>query len=140
MRVLIDTNVLIDFMAMRKPHEADAARIIDACDRGLLDGCIAAHSVVDIFFILRKAVPAAERRETLRSFCEIFEVAGIDRAKLTLALADESFTDFEDCLQSLCAAAFRADYIITRNPRDFAASAIPAILPDVFCERFLDKS
>ena len=64
-------------------------------------------------------------------------MAGIDRDKLTRALADESFTDVEDCLQSLCGAAFRADYIVTRNPKDYAASAIPAILPDTFCERFL---
>ena len=137
MRVLIDTNVLIDFMAMRQPHEAEAVKIVDACDRGRLQGCIAAHAILDIFYILRRDVPVAERRETLRAFCEIFEVAGIDRDKLTRALTAEHFADVEDCLQSLCAVVFCADYIITRNPKDFAASEIPAILPDAFCERFL---
>ena len=65
---------------------------------------------------------------------------GINKDKLSLALETESFTDFEDCLQSLCAASFRADYIIiTRNPKDFEASVIPAILPDVFCKRFFSR-
>ncbi len=138
MRILIDTNVLIDFIVMRKPYDADAVKLVDACDRGLLDGCIAAHSILDIFYILRKTVPVTERRETLRSLCEIFEVEGIDKDKLVRALATENFTDFEDCLQSLCATAFRADYIITRNLRDFKVGTIPAILPDSFCKRFFD--
>lgn len=140
MRALIDTNVLIDFMTLRKPFDADAVKIVDACDKSLFDGCIAAHSIPDIFYILRKSVPAAERRETLRRFCEIFEVVGIDKGKLVAALTDGRFTDFEDCLQLRCALTFHADYIVTRNPKDFAASSIPAIAPDVFCQRFLDAS
>ena len=48
MRVLIDTNVLIDFISVRKPYYEAARRIIDACDRELLAGCIAAHSIPDI--------------------------------------------------------------------------------------------
>ena len=96
------------------------------------NGCIAAHSIPDIFYILRKSVPADERRETLRRFCQIFEVVGIDKDKLLDALNDADFTDFEDCLQSICAADFHADYIVTRNPKDFARSGIRAITPDEF--------
>lgn len=132
MRALIDTNVLIDFMALRKPFDAAAVQIVEACDKALFEGCIAAHSIPDIFYILRKSVPVDERRETLRRLCQIFEVVGLDKKKLLDALADENFTDFEDCLQSLCASDFQADYIVTRNPKDFARCDIPAITPDEF--------
>ena len=62
---------------------------------------------------------------------------GIDRGKLTAALENDAFSDFEDCLQAECAIAFRADYIVTRNEKDYVASAVPCISPDVFCVRYL---
>ena len=137
-RALIDTNVLIDYIAERQPFFQDAYQIVTAAEQGLFYGCIAAHSVPDIFYILRKSIPDAERREVLRKLCDIFEVAGISRKRLVEALADESFTDFEDCLQAHCAEAFRADYIVTRNPKDFTQSIVPAITPEAFCQHHLD--
>ena len=138
-RALIDTNVLIDYIAEREPFFQDAYRIVNAAEKGLFYGCIAAHSVPDIFYILRKSIPDAERREVLRRFCDIFEVVGINRKRLIDALADESFVDFEDCLQSHCAEAFRADYIVTRNPKDFTLSAVPTITPAAFNRHFDDS-
>ena len=139
LRVLIDTNVLVDFMAQRKPFDAEAVKIVNAGKQLLFHGCIAAHSVPDIYYILRKSIPPDERREVLQKLCEIFTVIGIDKNKLSTALKNEEFTDFEDCLQSLCAAEFHADYIVTRNPKDYVLSDIPAIAPDVFCQRFLNE-
>jgi len=71
-----------------------------------------------MFFILRKAFSVEERKNSLRSMCELFEVEGIDKAKILDALADDRFSDFEDCLRMECAISFRADYIVTRNNRD----------------------
>ena len=138
MRALIDTNVLVDYVSRREPYYEDARKIADASKELLFEGCIAAHSIPDIYYILRKTMPAHERRVALRIVCQIFEVVALDEGKLLGALSDEGFTDFEDCLQSLCASDFHADYIVTRNPKDFAHSAIPAVTPDEFCKRFLE--
>ena len=62
----------------------------------------------------------------------LFEVIQIVRDKLILALQNESFKDFEDCLQMECAKDFSADYIVTRNIKDFANSSIKPILPSDF--------
>ena len=83
---------------------------------------------------MRKAFSVEERRNFLQSLCELFAVEGIDKAKILEALADDSFSDFEDCLQMQCAMAFRADYIVTRNCDDFKGSRIPCIEPDEFCK------
>ena len=136
-RVLVDTNVLIDFIAVREPFYRYALRIIDACDRNIIAGSIAAQSVPDIYYILRKDVSSEDRREILRALCSIFSVEGLDREKLMNALNDEAFSDFEDCLIMNCGLSFGADYIITRNTADFAGSLIPAISPEEFCVRFL---
>ena len=139
MKVLIDTNVLLDFIAIREPFYPDALRIIDACDRKILHGCMAAHSIPNIYYILRKDVSASDRREILSALCEILTVEALSRDVIMNALHDNDFTDFEDCLQAQCASAFGADFIITRNTDDFTHSYVPAITPGTFCERFLNN-
>lgn len=134
LRILVDTNVLLDYLLCRSPYDQAAKQIIVACKQRRVSGCIAAHSIPNMFFILRKAFSVAERRKLLLGICELFEVEGIDKAKILHALADEMFSDFEDCLQKECAAAFQADYIVTRNCADFKSSGIPCIEPAEFCK------
>ena len=137
MRALIDTNVLIDFIAMREPYFEAARRVIDACDRGILTGGIAAHSIPNIYYVLRKEMPDEKRKEILKLLCEICSVVALDKYKMMNALENKDFADFEDCLQMYCAVAFHTDYIVTRDTSDFTHSIIPCISPDEFCRRFL---
>lgn len=134
LRILVDTNVLLDYLLCRSPHDQTAKQIIVACKQRRVSGCIAAHSISNMFFILRKAFSVDERRKLLQSICELFEVEGIDKTKILNALADETFLDFEDYLQKECAVAFRTDYIVTRNCGDFKSSRIPCIEPREFCK------
>ena len=53
------------------------------------------------------------------SLCEILEVEGVDSRKVKSALNRRDFKDLEDCIQDECAAAIKADYIVTRNKKDF---------------------
>lgn len=133
-RILIDTNVLLDYLLIREPFYEDTEKIIYACVDGKVKGCIAAHSISNIFFILRKDYSAKERREVLFNLCSIFDIEGIDRGKLISALQNEDFLDFEDCLQMECAKAYNAKYIITRNLSDYKTSEIQAILPQDYLE------
>lgn len=98
-KILIDTNVLLDYLLEREPFFEDAKKVIMLCTEGNTKGCIAAHSISNMFFILRKDYTAKERREILSSLCTIFDVEGIDKAKLLSGLANEDFSGFEDCLQ-----------------------------------------
>lgn len=134
LRILIDTNVLLDYLLCRSPYDQATKEIVVACKQRKVLGCIAAHSISNMFFILRKAFSVEERRKLLRSLCELFEIEGIDKTKILAALADETFSDFEDCLQKECAVAFQADYIVTRNCDDFKGSVIPCIDPAEFCK------
>lgn len=128
-KILIDTNVLLDYLLEREPFFEDAKKIIVSCVEGKVKGCIAAHSIPNMFFILRKDYNAKERREVLSNLCSIFDVEGIDKAKLLSGLANEDFTDFEDCLQMECAKSYGADYIVTRNVADYSVSEVKAIEP-----------
>ena len=93
-KILIDTNVLLDYLLEREPFFEDAKGIMLSCAEGKAKGCIAAHSIPNMFFILRKNYNAKERREVLSNLCSIFDVKGIDKAKLLAGLSNEDFSDF----------------------------------------------
>ena len=131
-RILIDTNILLDYLLEREPFFEDAKNVILSCIDGNTKGCIAAHSIPNMFFILRKDYNAKERREILLNLCTIFDVEGIDKSKLLSGLANENFSDFEDCLQMECAKSYGAEYIVTRNVSDYSISDVMAIQPSEY--------
>lgn len=135
MRILVDTNVLLDYLMKREPFAEDARRIVIACKDGRISGCIAAHSVSNMFFILRKAYSIEERRNILLDICQLFDVEGIDKPKISKALVNNDFSDFEDCLQMECAISYEADYIVTRNIKDYQSSPIECIEPEEFVKK-----
>ena len=128
-RILIDTNVLLDYLLEREPFFDDAKKVILSCVDGKVKGCIAAHAIPNMFFILRKDYSIKERREVLSNLCSIFDIEGIDKTKLLSGLSNEDFSDFEDCLQMECAKSYGADYIVTRNVADYSVSEVNAIEP-----------
>ena len=127
--ILIDTNVLLDDLLMREPHAADSRQIVDACRAGTLTGVIAAHSISNMFYILRKVYSVSERRTLLLALCDMFQVAGIDEETIRTALTDEAFPDFEDCLQEKCAIEYGADHLVTWNVKDYSASKLSVLTP-----------
>ncbi len=133
-KILVDTNILLDYLLEREPFFDDAKRVILSCIDGNVKGCIAAHSISNMFFILRKDYSVKERREVLSNLCSIFDVEGIDKTKLLAGLANKDFSDFEDCLQMECAKAYGAEYIVTRNISDYEASEVSAIMPKEYLE------
>ena len=132
MLILIDTNVLLDVIARREPYVIFSEKVIDLCRQEIINGAIAGHSVLNAMYVLRKNFTLEERKEIFLSLCEFLYVESVDFEKIIQALKDDDFSDFEDCLQMQCALSLRADYIVTRNVKDFAASEIPAVTPEEF--------
>jgi predicted nucleic acid-binding protein len=135
MVILIDTDVILDYLIARKPFMDSAYDVLHLCSQQKLRGYIAAHSVTNIFYILRKRFSASERKRMLMGLCEIIDIAGIQKKQVIDALSNEDFSDLEDRLQVECAKTVDADYIVTRNIADYSASSIPAILPEDLLQR-----
>ena len=132
MDILIDTNVILDHLGSRHPYVESAGQILRLCYQQDCRGYIAAHSITNIFYILRKEFSVSDRKKMLLDLCEFINVVGIQRQQIIDALTDEEYIDFEDRLQFECARTVNADYIITRNIDDFPNSPIPVILPEDF--------
>ena len=135
MKILIDTNILIDYILKREPYTESAEKILFLCKNRKIDGCIAAHSVMNMFYILRKEMTVNEIRLFIVSLSKVTDIIGVDKPKIFRAIVNENFKDFEDCVQMECAKEFCADYIVTRNIKDFQNSVIKPILPDEFLMR-----
>lgn len=131
MKVLIDTNVLIDYMTRRESFFDEAKKIIGLCADNKIKGYIAAHSITDSFYIMRK-YPLDISRTLLNKMYRVMSVVGIDYERLIAAINNLRFDDIEDCLQSVCAQSCGAECIITRNSDDFKGSEITAISPSDF--------
>jgi predicted nucleic acid-binding protein len=135
MVVLIDTNIILDHLCSRKPFMDTAGTLFQYCFQNRCIGYVAAHSITNIFYILRKQFSTEERRKMLLGLCDFIEIAGIEKQQLVEALTNEVFEDMEDSLQVECAKAAGVDYIITRDMDDFTGSPIPAILPEDFLKK-----
>lgn len=122
MKVLIDANVILDYL-LGRDKENYAEQLIEKCYKGEVGGYVAFHSVSIIWYILEKN-KVDTRRDMIYNLCEILEIVSISNEDIKKAIRWEEFKDFEDCLQEICAEAIHADYIITNNVNDFKNSKI----------------
>lgn len=133
MDILIDTNVILNFITRREDKYLDASiQTMLLCASGRCKGYVAFHTIPTIWYILRKAKPEQEVRSALQSLCDILTVAGASHSQVVQAVLNQNFKDFEDCLQDECASAVNAHYIVTCNVRDFGNSKTKAVTPEEF--------
>ncbi len=134
MKILVDTNVILDVLSDCKPFSEAAAKIFKLCEVGKITGYVSALSVPNLVYILRKELDPKRVKEILDQIALIFHFVDLKGDDLKKAAALK-FSDFEDALQSVGAARLRADYIVTRNIKDFAESKVMAIKPEELLER-----
>lgn len=128
MKVLVDTNVILDVLCNRKEFVADSLRVFQCCETQHITGYISALSIPNIVYIMRKELDPERIKEILHTLTMVFSVVELREGDL-LKAAELPFDDYEDAIQSVCAARVRADYIVTRNEKDFANSTVPSLCP-----------
>ena len=127
-RVLLDANVLIDFLLDRAPFADAAAELLSLADRGDIQGLACADSFTTIFYLARKAAGKEQAQRHVGTLLSMVDVASVNRATLEAAIKSGA-PDFEDAVVMESARQARADYIVTRNEKDFAKSSVPAHSP-----------
>jgi predicted nucleic acid-binding protein len=127
-RVLFDTNVVLDVLLNRLPWVTDSAAVWQASDEGRIIGHIVASTLTDIFYVIRRQAGAAAAQAAVQICLRAFEICPVDRQAVVDAVA-LSGNDFEDNLQIACAARANLDAIVTRNKQDFQASTIGLVTP-----------
>ena len=128
MTLLIDANIVLDVLQNRENFVKESAMIWKLCETEQAKGYISTLSFANIMYILRKELTADKIEEVYHKLCLIFEFADFSSSILSKAV-EMNWKDFEDAVQSATAEQIHADYIITRNVRDFTRSKVVAFTP-----------
>lgn len=124
MRLLIDTDVLLDFALNREPHAKAAKRLLQWASANPGRCAVAWHSLANLNYMMR-----GKTEEFIRDLLEFVEIPRTGREQMHAAL-DMGFADLEDAMQTSAAMLFGAQLIVTRNTRDYRRSPIKVETPE----------
>lgn len=129
-RILIDSDVIIDFFFDREPFAENAAKILSLCELKEIKGFVTPVIISNIYYLLRQTAKHEKVIEKLKMLVSITEILIIDKDTVLQAL-NSDFKDFEDALQNYSAELDKEiDLIITRNTKDFKNSSLAVMTPD----------
>lgn len=131
MRVLVDTNVVLDLLLDRAPFSKAATRIIAQIEQSRIDASLCATTITTIEYILGQSMPSNKVRSTLYRLFEMFDIATVNRSVIHEALQSK-MRDFEDAVLAYSAKLAGVDIIVTRNVKDFKHSPVKTLDPQEF--------
>ena len=132
MKILIDTNIVIDALTGREPFREAAEQIFLLAANQTEDMYITEGSATDIYYIVRKYLHSTEQaKNTMSKLYELFCILDVTADDCQEALLTD-MKDYEDSVISCCAKRNRMEYIVTRNIKDYQNSKVKAMLPDEF--------
>jgi predicted nucleic acid-binding protein len=139
MRILLDTNIVLDVLLDRMPWQGAAEAVMQTSRAGQFRCAISSLTVANVFYIGRRQVGVAKARDIVRACLAAFEILPIDRR--TLEDADRlTGSDFEDNVQIASATIADVDAIVTRDPGGFTGNLIDVMSPQQFIESLKPSS
>ena len=131
-KVLIDTDVILDFFFDRKPFSNEASQILSQCERKKIEGFVTPVMISNVYYILRKTDKHEKVIQHLKMLMNIIDIAIINK-KIILDALHSGFKDFEDALQNSSAQNENdIRIIITRNVKDYKTSSLAVMTPELY--------
>ena len=128
MKILLDLNVVLDVLLEREEWVEEAAHLLAAAERRQLEAYVAGHTITTAHYNVGRDRSKKVAATAVTDLLRILEVVPVEKADFAQALVLE-FSDFEDAVQTACAMKIGADYLVTRNEKDFKGSPIPILPP-----------
>jgi predicted nucleic acid-binding protein len=133
MRVLIDTNIILDYVLERHPFHHEAEEIVLRLAKKDFDGYISGITAINVYYTGRKLKGKDYTLKAVRRLLRLVEVCATDKRVLQDAFL-LNFNDYEDAVQAACAAAENLDAIVTRNTKDYKNSSVKIYSPTEFIQ------
>ena len=130
-RIFVDTNILLDVLLEREGFYNDALRIWANAESGRVEAYVAAISVNNVHYVMRRLKSETTAMIAVRIILRIFKVVPVDADILSRA-SDFHDKDYEDDIQQQCALKARCAQIFTRNPNHYDSSIIAVLPPSAF--------
>ncbi len=139
MKILFDTNIVLDVLMDRLPHAEVAVELFSKVEDGTIIGYLCGTTITTVFYLAAKTVGAPRAQEEIKKLLSLFEVAPVNRHVLESALVLD-FNDFEDAVIHEAACHVGADAIVTRNQKDFKKAKLPVYTADEMAKILTPKS
>ncbi len=131
-KILIDTDVILDFFFDRKPFSDEASQILSLCEKGQIAGYITSISISNIYYLLRKTAKHEKVIDSVKALMNIIDVTTTNKSAVMNALHSE-FKDFEDALQNFSAqTSGEIKVVVTRNIKDYKTSKLSIMTPETY--------
>ena len=131
MKVIVDTNVVLDLLLAREPFLRPAVEVFRLIEESRIDAFICATTVTTVDYLLVMSLPKSDARSALRRLISLFEIATVNRPVIERAL-ESKIQDFEDAVLDEAGQMAGADFVITRNTKDFTGSSLKVCDPEEF--------
>lgn len=140
MKILFDTNIVLDLMLDRKPFSENAAKLFSKVETGELTGFLGATTITTIHYLASKIVGKEKAQEEIQKLLMIFEIAPVNRLVLEDATKTE-LPDFEDAVLHEAGNHVGVNAIVTRDLKGFKGGKLPVYSPDEFLNElsFVEK-
>ena len=135
MKVLVDTNVILDIVLERQPFVEQAVALLELTRQNRVDVFLSATTITDLYYIVRRAKDRQAALDFLRDLLLFVDIAAVDREVILRAM-DAGMTDFEDAVQAASAQHAGIDAVVTRNLEDFQDSGLTIYDPESFVHSF----
>ena len=136
MKLLIDTNVVLDLLLKREPFYQEAAEVLKLAQRDGIQEYVSVSAITDIYYIAHKMLrDSAAVRALLQKLLMVVSVAAVSSREIFHAL-ELAWGDFEDCVQYSVAFTNEMDGLVTRNPGDYKESKLPVWQPSQLLQQF----
>ena len=136
MRVMIDTNILLDVLIHRDEFFDSSKAVLSLCEKHTIQGFVSASAITDVFYITRKALGSTnDTYKVISSILNIVRILTVTNDDVLNAFQVKA-KDFEDCLMATCAKSNKCDCLVTRNKKDFLTFGITLYSPDKLLQLF----
>lgn len=128
LNVVFDLNILLDVLQAREPFYEFSARLLAAAETGKIQGWLAAHSVTTLFYLIAKDKSSDQARVTLTNLLQFLKISPVNETTIEQAL-NLPYRNFEDAVQAASALQIHADYLVSRNIKDYQPAPLPVVQP-----------
>ncbi|SHN93556.1 PIN domain protein [Bathymodiolus heckerae thiotrophic gill symbiont] len=129
MRVLFDTNVILDVLLNRESFVVNSSLLMGHVEKKDIEGYLCATTITTLDYLLLKALNKRESRAGIRKLLSLFKISDVNSTVLDLSV-NSDFSDFEDAVQYFSGVCSEVDALVTRNTKDYKNTELPIYIPD----------
>jgi len=129
LKILFDTNIILDVFLNRKPFVGTAIRLFSAVENNIIQGYLCSTTITTLDYLLNKSIGKDNSKHAIVSVLDMFNITEVNYRTLKAAV-DSDFSDFEDAVLYFSGYDAGIDGIVTRNTNDFTAAQLPIYKPD----------